>query len=1584
MEFRLLGRLHVSERGRAIPLGGPKQRVVLAHLLLRSNEIVSADRLIDEVWGADPPAAARSTVWGYVSHLRRALGSDRLKGGTGGYVLHADPSEIDAHRFEALVEEARRQMATDQAVAASTYSKALDLWRGPVLEDVSGRSSLTPEITRLEELRLAAMEERIGAELDLGRHAALVPDVTTLVEAHPTRERLWGYLMTALYRSGRQAEALTAYRRARDLLARELGIDPTPDLRRLHEQILRQDGALEIVGAPLRGYRLLEQIGAGPLGVVHRALQPQVGGREVAIKAIHAGFADDPRFIRRFEAEAQLVARLEHPHIVPLYDFWRGPGSAYLVTRYLRGGSLEERLAEGPMAPEEAARLCDHVAAALASAHRQGVIHRDVTPANILFDEDHNAYVSDFGIARDLVVAMAASPGERRGHLTHHLSPEEIRGEPVTPRTDVYGLGLVLLEVLAGCRAFSGSHTAELIEDRLNDTLPSIGSLNARLPTGVGEVIERATATDSDARYGDPAGLAAAFRDALFPAARPVPVPGAEAAHNPYKGLRPFFEADAADFFGRETLVTELVTRLAERGRWSRFLAVVGPSGCGKSSLVRAGLVPALRGSRVPGSDAWFTIEMHPGDNPFQELNAALMRVAVNRAQGFMERLERGDEGLVRAAEEALPQGTELLLVIDQFEEIFTLTSDEDRARFLRLLHTAAVDPESRLRIVVTLRADFYDKPLAYPGLAELVKARSVTVTPLTPVELERAVAGPAERVGVEVDAQLVAEIVADVSVHPSSLPLLQYALTELFDQGSQATLGLDGYRKIGGVSGALARRAKDLYDGLDERGKEAARQLFLRLVVLGEEGDEDTRRRVLRAELTSLEADRALMDMIIDTFGDRRLLAFDRDPVTRGPTVELSHEALLREWERLRGWIEAAREDLRAHRRLASAAMEWAGAGRDPSFLLRGARLARFQDWSATAGIALTGDERAYLEISLAQGQAERAEEEARRTRESQLEKRSIVRLRALVLVLALAVLLASGLSIFAFGQQGEASRQRDLVAERSVLSRARELVLFSNAALNSDPELSLLLALESIELTAVEKGSVLPEAVDAMHWALQGMRVQFPTGPPVAVRAGPDGVRGVFDLPLEELMPFARSRLERELTEGECRRYLELDHCPAPRDLGDLSELSLFAPEAMGQGMAPGESSLAGTQVRVATYFQDAQLAGWNRELERFREATGIDPITVPQPSGVGAPGAEVEADIVLLPRLGDLQPLWRAGALMDIGAYLDMNRIRRDYAPHLVHLTTIGDDGTWPAESGTLVAGWVSLNVKSLIWYPVPAFEPAGYTIPRTWDELIALSDRLLADGRTPWCFGIESGNATGWVATDWVEELVLRTAGLETYDRWVAHEIPFTHPAIKRAVELMGRIALSPGYVAGGGDAIVRTSFWRAQNRMFEDPPACWLHRQASFAPVGFPRGRVAGIDSAAFPFPAMDVDDPPVLLGAGDVFGVFADRPEVREFVRFLVSPDFGRAWARMPEGAYISPNLRFGLDAHGSEVTRAQAEAARRALERDTFRFDASDSMPSEVGSGAFFSGMTEYLWLGPDNLDRVLARIEESWPQQD
>ena len=1021
MQFRVLGPLEVAAGGGPIPLGGPKQRAVLAHLLIRPNELVPAEVLVDEVWGEEPPDKVRNVVQTYVSHLRKALGHDRILSHPPGYRLRVDPSELDAARFDALLRDAKKASAVDPMIAVGTFDDALSLWRGPALADLADQPSLLAEAARLEDLRLEAQEDRIDALLACGINARAIGELEVLIDHHPLRERLWTLLMLALYRDGRQAESLQAYQRAREILADELGIDPSPELARLHERVLKQDPGLDLQGEPLRGYRLLEKIGEGRTGVVFRAIQPHVG-RDVAAKIVHERVASDPVFVRRFDPEAQAAAALEHPHIAPIHDYWREPGCAYVVTRYFRGGSLralEER--GGSLEGDRALRMVEQIASALAFAHRQGVAHGNVASSNVLFDVEGNAYLGDF----------------RTGS----------RGGP----------------------------------DRAGD-VRELASLIGRWVPKRSRVAQLAEQAEIGHHGLDAEALAQAARTALEPgtAAGPRPVD----QRNPYKGLRAFTEADAHDFFGRGELIHRLIAQLDEAGPGSRFLAVVGPSGAGKSSVVRAGVVPALRRGALGDAGAVLIAEMFPGQHPLEELEAGLLRVAMRPASRLQSVLEAGSRGLLTAVDQLVPGDTEVVLVVDQFEEVFTLTADErERELFLESLRVAAADPDSRVRVIVTLRADFYDRPLIYPRFGELMAARTEAVPPLTPDELEQAIRGPAEQVGVRPERGLVAEAIADVAHQPGALPLLQYALTELFERREDGAVTLSAYGEMGGVAGALSGAADRIYGASDADGRRAIKQVFLRLVTLGE-GRQDTRRRVARSELDSLELEREAIEGVLEPYGRHRLLTFDREPSTREPTVEIAHEALLGAWERLRRWIDGAREDLSVERGLAQAAAEWRGSDTDASFLLRGTRLEQLETWTATTDLAIGRPERSYLKASIDRRERERAEEDERRKRELRTERRSRTRLRALVAVLGVASIVAASLTLVATSQSGRAEREARIAG-------ARELAAAAVSNLDVDPERSILLAIEAVRRTRSVDGTVLPEAEEALHLAIGASRV-------------------------------------------------------------------------------------------------------------------------------------------------------------------------------------------------------------------------------------------------------------------------------------------------------------------------------------------------------------------------------------------------------------------------------------------------------------------------------------------------------------
>jgi alpha-glucoside transport system substrate-binding protein len=291
--------------------------------------------------------------------------------------------------------------------------------------------------------------------------------------------------------------------------------------------------------------------------------------------------------------------------------------------------------------------------------------------------------------------------------------------------------------------------------------------------------------------------------------------------------------------------------------------------------------------------------------------------------------------------------------------------------------------------------------------------------------------------------------------------------------------------------------------------------------------------------------------------------------------------------------------------------------------------------------------------------------------------------------------------------------------------------------------------------------------------------------------------------------------------------------------------------------------------------------------------------------------------------------------------------------------------------------------NINLKSMVWYPKDDFDAAGYEVPETWDDLIALSDQIVADGGTPWCVGFESEGSTGWPATDWMEDIMLRTAGVDAYDQWVAHEIPFNDEAVVTAGERFGEIMFADDYVLGGADQTPSVNFGDAPAPMFQDPPGCWLHRQASFitAQPGWDPEAEAGVDYDWFPLPPIDQEG---TLYAGEltVVGSNANRPEVADFLERFIAEDVQCEMGGVQASSRISPNVNVGPDCYVNEILADASVVLTEALENDTGRFDASDLMPAEVGSGTFWTGMMEYVSSGPDSLQSVLDDIEASWPQ--
>ena len=714
----------------------PRDRVVLAALVVRRGEVVAADQLADALWPGDPPDSWRKVVQSAVVRLRKVLGPALIQTAPGGYRLAAGEDDVDAWRFERLVRRAVELAEFGEHDRASeAFERATALWRGEPFADLDGWAPGAAEASRLLELRRLADERAVEARLALGEHRDVVARATSLVAAEPLREQRWGLLATALYRAGRQGEALRVLHDARRVLGDQLGVEPGAELVDLEQAILQQDAAL-------------------------------------------------------------------------------------------------------------------------------------------------------------------AAP--------------------------------------AVTRSRAGAH-------------------------------------------------------------QPCP----------YKGLEAYGERDAETFFGRESEIATCRQRMAGGG----FLAVVGASGTGKSSLVRAGMVPALR------AQGRAVAVCTPGADPPAALSAALASVAPDAA-----------------------------VVVDQGEELFAVCIDPAR----RERFAAALTEHAAHRpVVLTLRADHIGAVAAYPDLARLVEAGLHLLGPMSEADLRGAIEGPARAAGLRLEAGLVDLLVRDVIDQPGALPLLSHALVETWARREGHVLTVDGYRESGGVRGAVARTAEQLYDSLPETQRSTARSLFLRLVSVAGDG-EAVRHRLSRTMLAGGQ------DEIVDTLARARLLTVGEE------SLEIAHEALARAWPRLQGWLEEDREGQRILTHLTAAAEDWVARGRDPAELYRGARLQTAVEWVRRSEFELSPTEQAFIAASTEGEAAEAAALVARAEAQSEANRR----LRRLLRAVAVLLVLALGTGALAAVQGRRAADDRDQARRASQAAALQSVVSQSLALRETKRDLGALLALEAYRL--------------------------------------------------------------------------------------------------------------------------------------------------------------------------------------------------------------------------------------------------------------------------------------------------------------------------------------------------------------------------------------------------------------------------------------------------------------------------------------------------------------------------------------
>ena len=1032
MDFRVLGPLEVRSDHGPVELKGPKPRAVLAYLLLHANQPVSWDRVADAVWGEDVSSDSRkSVVQVNVSRVRKALGdADVLTTKGAFYELRVRPGELDSDRFERYVEEGRKALAAgDPDGAATLLREGLSLWRGAPLADLTFEAFAQADITRLEEQRLGALETRVTADLEAGRHAALVGELRQLVADHPTRERLAGQLMLALYRCGRQAEALEAFQDTRRRLVEDIGVEPGPELRELQEAILRQDESLDLQPSVVELPRELDPAVAPPLAG-RTAELAKLRERWERVEAGSGALVtlSGPPGMGKSRLAAELAGEAHRAPAMVLYAAGAGPADATL--------DLLDRAHEATrptlLVVDDADRANPDVLA------RLGDLGRSLRALPLLVlacGEDAEALAH---LGADDALALGPLDASAVRAIAISYAPEADGTVPAEwLREESEGLPRRVHELASQWARREAAQRVEAMAGRAAAGRAELRSVEAELAGGV---VDLQVARERLALAGEP--------DA------PVVCP--------YKGLAHFDESDADYYFGREQLVAELVARLVG----APLLGVVGPSGSGKSSVVRAGLLPALAGGVLPGSEQWARVLIRPGEHPLDELNEAVDGI-------------EGDPKVV--------------LVVDQFEETFTACRDEEeRAAFVSELVRVARDQHGRGLVVLAIRADHYGNCAAYPALVGLLAENHVLVGPMSRDELRRAVELPAQRAGLEVEPELVTALLDDVEEAPGALPLLSAALLDIWQRRDGRVLRHTAYLETGGVQRAVARLAEDAYAQLDPDQQVLARSLLVRLAREGPDGAVE-RRRVPLAELDIHRSPDA--ERVFELFADRRLLT-----VSAG-SVELAHEALLREWPRLAGWIEEDRAGLRISRSLTSAAEEWRDLDYDEDALYRGTRLIEADEWRETHEPSLNRLEREFLDAS---DECREREQRARRKR---------VRLGFIGLAAALGVI--SAIAIIAIYQGREAERQRDIAASRELAARATSF-------LDVDPGLSLALALQALERRETEQAAnVLRQATLAARalstWPAHDGRVNAvePSrdGRLVAT-AGQDGLVRVWDL--------------------------------------------------------------------------------------------------------------------------------------------------------------------------------------------------------------------------------------------------------------------------------------------------------------------------------------------------------------------------------------------------------------------------------------------------------------------------------------
>ncbi|MDB4969071.1 MAG: Serine/threonine-protein kinase [Myxococcales bacterium] len=699
-------------------------------------------------------------------------------------------------------------------------------------------------------------------------------------------------------------------------------------------------------GTRIGQYEVIRELGSGGMGTVYLARDLRLG-RRVAIKFLQSKNQD---MTRRFILEARATATCSHENIVIIYEVGHYKDNPFMVLEYLNGHVMSEvAKRDVKLPPARAVELMLPVVRALVCAHEQGIVHRDLKPDNVFVTESGSVKVLDFGIAKvvqakeaestpaplPLDIGVPESNGDEKTRANavvgtaKYMSPEQWNiGVTVDHRTDIWSVGIMLFQMLAGRHPLPPD-TPPVMIAAIKQPMIKLRSVAPEVPVDLAEVVDRCLMKRKEDRFPD----AKALLHALEPFLPGVVARTLQGDTSPYAGLSSFQESDAGRFFGRSREIAAMVARIRERP----LLGVIGPSGVGKSSLVRAGLVPALKRS----GESWESFVLRPGRQPLSALATVLAPIlAVSAAVDEKElpKRLRDEPGLLGRVirRYAGNNNTNVLLLVDQFEELYTLVSDPaERAAFTTALASLADDPASPTRVVISLRSDFLDRASEDPSFMAELSQGLFFVTQPSREGLRDALVQPAELTGYRYETpQIVDDMLNHLSATSSALPLLQFAASKLWESRDRESkqLTMASYQALGGIAGALASHADSVMAELTSQARALARAVLLRLVT-----PERTRAIVTIDELTELSPERGELRKVVDLLVSARLLVIQTGDGGAGATVEIVHESLIHSWPALHRWLEETMEDSQFLEQLRNAAKQWQGKGRDPGLLWRG-----------------------------------------------------------------------------------------------------------------------------------------------------------------------------------------------------------------------------------------------------------------------------------------------------------------------------------------------------------------------------------------------------------------------------------------------------------------------------------------------------------------------------------------------------------------------------------------------------------------------------------------------------------------------